>query len=169
MHSEILVILLLFSSCIYAWEVEDSFEDPGGFLLRYREEPVSNLQEVVKNEERTLRSIFLGRLVNINSQSIQSEIMSYLNAHNKVLLEQALQSPGNLHSVNMSEFRRLFKSALLNTNFIKSIDAALKPIGYGIESASIEKFFFIKKGDEIQFDALTWLIVNQLPGTDSRH
>jgi hypothetical protein len=167
MYREILAILFLFSTCINAWEIEDSYEDPGGFLLHYREEPISDLQEAVKNEERVLRSIFLGRLVNINSQSIQSEIMSYLNAHDKVLLAQVLQSSGNMHSLNMSEFHGLFKSALLNTKFIKSIDAVLKAMGYGVESANFEKFFFIKEGDAIQFDALTWLTVEQLTYTGS--
>lgn len=160
--SVILVLVIAFSCSSFAWEIHDHYEDKNGYILQMRGESIAALGEVVASEKRQLHSLDMGRLVQLEPDTIQTDIMSYLSKNYPQELKEALNSAGNMHNPKMIALRKPFEEALLNTLYVKTINEILEPHDYKIAGVSFEKLFLIKEEDSILFDALTWFKIGQL-------
>ncbi len=86
----VLALLLLFPINAIAWEVRPAYKDESGFTLIKRESKVSELGAAIDKEARILRGLSLGRIMHIDSSSIQRDLLNYLKKHSPEKLEAAL-------------------------------------------------------------------------------
>ncbi len=164
----VVFIIIIFCLCIPAmaqkWQISENYKEEDAVYIKYGEVGNKSLDEIIKKIElnKTLKGIFLGRLLHLYSNELQSEINTYLKANYPNELKEALESAGNLHNPKIVALREPFKEAVSHTSFIKELGTSLKNYNYKIGGISLEKFFLIKKDEVINFDALTWLEVKKL-------
>ena len=152
-----------------SWEVRSHYSEANTVNIAYRGKSLENLNSVLRSLPPTkkLGGINLRRLVKIESENIQKDIMYYLKKEHPAQLEEAVHSAGNMHNPKIKAIRNPLKHAVLNSGYIKEINIMLNNICYTIEGISFEKLFIIKSGNVIKFDALTWLTVKQLTNRSS--
>ncbi|WMS89026.1 hypothetical protein [Pleionea litopenaei] len=159
------VLILIYSLSVQAWEVRDHYKDESKYNLLLRGGQISDLGKIIGEESRKLSGINLGRVIQLNSGSLQVEVQGYLSEHYPNELKAAYTSAGNMHNPKVKPLRKPFQEALLNCSYIKSIAKVLRDHNYEVVGVSTEKFMLINGK---HFDAMVWLEIEQLTSKASR-
>lgn len=159
------ILIAISSLSVNAWEVRDHHKRGTNYNLLLRSGEIADLDSALSQEKRILSGINLGRVIELQSDSLQTEIQSYLNRHHPNELSAALSSASDMHNPRIKLLRKPFEEALLDSTYVQSIADVLREYGYEIEGVSTEKFMLV---EHKYFDAIAWLKVKQLTSKASR-
>lgn len=146
------------------WRIEPDYQDRQGVYIRYGVSGHDSLAVAIAaiEADKTLLHINMSRLVQIESADLQADLLNYLQQNHANVLASALAVAASTSSHEMNRLRAVFSQALAQTGFFKNIDKTLGDNGYRIKSMSFEKFFIVEDSEPIQFDAITWLVIEKL-------
>jgi len=159
------MLILVSSLSANAWEIRNHYKDETKYTLLLRNGNVSELSTILGKEKRILYGVNLGRVVQLQADSLQTEIHNYLKAHYPNELSAALLSAGNMHNPKVTPLRKPFEEALVKSSYVQSIAEILYEHGYEVKAVTTEKFMLIERN---KFDAMTWLKVEQITSKASR-
>ncbi len=158
------LLLCSLSAASQTWQVLPHYEDENGVYIKYGHDGFGDFKTALDaiGQSKTLLSLYMGRLVQIDSDTLQPDIMAYLKRNYPGDLNLALSSAGNPHNPKVIALHDAVKEAVLHTRFFKGLNDILHRYGYRIKSVSFEKFFLIKETGSVRFDAMTWLDIGKL-------
>lgn len=94
--------------------------------------------------------------------TVQTELLKEFRKRYPKLLAEALRSSGNMHNPKVLPLRAKFSECLLNTPTIATVNGMLRPKGYSVSKATLEKFEVNKGKDSPTFHAIVWLHIERL-------
>lgn len=171
-RNQVFGLFLLFiagAATAQQWQFHQYTQEPTEGYIRYEPEGQQGIQQALSRvpENVTLKYIFLGRVYQVVSDTLQQDLIEYYKREAPGTLEAAFASAGNLHNPALVPLQKNFNTALLATRFIAELNRDIAASGYRITAASHEKFFLIKESDGTYFDAMVWLELERTAATPS--
>jgi hypothetical protein len=89
--------------------------------------------------------------------SLQAELHNFLALNYSDLLDEALDSAGNMHNPKVTALRVPFQEAILASSLVSKINILLKSRCERITTTSYEKFTIRKNNGKPIYSAMVWL------------
>lgn len=153
------VLLMLFSQALSAeslkWQAKLS--DDGAAVIFASTDGFVTLRAAIDSvpKDTWIKHIRVSALSEYSA--FQSELHTYMRQHYPEELTQALASTGNMHNPKVVALRKAFSEAVLNSEFVKSVNADFSRRCERVTSVSFEKFMIYKKASTPLFEAMLWL------------
>lgn len=142
------VLLILFSQALSAesllWQVK--LNDDGAAVILASADGFVTLRAALDSipKDTWIKHVRLSALS--ENSAFQSELHTYMQQHYPEELTQALASKGNMHNPKVVALRKAFSEAVLNSEFVESVNADFSGRCERITSVSFEKFMIYNKG-----------------------
>ena len=155
----IVIALLLFSTCLYGQELSWKAEirSDGNSVVFRSVDGLASLQEVIASVPQESWIIHFSVVDLWDQKDFQDEVFLFLQNNYPRELAKALASVGNIHNPAVKQLTEPFKAAVINSSYVKDINKSLSNRCEKITEVIIEKFFINKKMAKPKLESFVWL------------